>query len=275
MHPDPIQRPPPREPIFNLPPVIAAIVSGLLLIHLVVSNLDQRDSVDVLFTWGFVPGAWTLWLSPDRAETILRELLAAGDTRAQALAHFALSEAPSSVWSPVTYALLHGSWSHVLLNGVWLAAFGTPIARRLGTARFLALCLLTALGGSLAHWLTHSHDFTPMVGASAVVSGMMGAAAWFVFSRSASGGLIDQYAHLRPRETFAQLLRNRRTLTFFGIWFALNFLFGVGAAPLGISEGGVAWEAHIGGFIVGLALFPRLDPFPPQTPRPALFREGA
>ncbi|TVR08364.1 MAG: rhomboid family intramembrane serine protease [Salinarimonadaceae bacterium] len=275
MQPDPFHRPPAREPVFNLPPVIIVIAGALLLIHLLVSNLDQRSAVEVVFTWGFVPGAWTVWRDPGAADAILREILASGDVRARVSAQFALIEAPSSAWSVLTYALLHGSWSHVLLNCVWLAAFGTPIARRLGTARFLALCLATATGGPLAHWLFHSGDFTPMVGASAVVSGMMGAAAWFVFARSASGALVDPHAHLRPRETLQQMLRNRRTLIFFGIWFALNFLFGVGAAPLGISDGGVAWEAHIGGFLVGLALFPRLDPLPPPAPPPVYLREDA
>lgn len=275
MQPDPINRPPSREPAFNLPPVILAIAVVLLLIHLYVASIDQRDAVGIVFKWGFVPGAWTLWQSPDRADAILGDLLASGDAQARIAAQIALLEAPSSAWSLLTYALLHGSWSHVLLNVVWLAAFGAPIARRLGAARFLALCVATAIGGPLAHWPAHSTDFTPMVGASAVVSGMMGAAAWFVFARSASGALIDPNAHLRRRETLPQMLRNKRTMTFFGIWFALNFLFGVGAAPLGISEGGVAWEAHVGGFLVGLALFPRLDPLPPQGEPPTFFRRDA
>lgn len=272
MQPDPFNRPPPREPVFNLPPVILALAGALLLIHLYVANIDQRDAVWAVFTWGFVPGPWTLWRDPDGADAILRELLASGDMRARISAQIALLEAPSSAWSVLTYALLHGSWTHVILNVVWLAAFGTPVARRLGTARFLVLCLATAIGGPMAHWPAHPADFTPMVGASAVVSGMMGAAAWFVFAGSASRSLIEPQAHLRPRETLPQMLRNKRTLTFFGVWFALNFFFGVGAAPLGISEGGVAWEAHIGGFLVGLALFPRLDPMPPQADRPTFFR---
>jgi membrane associated rhomboid family serine protease len=89
----------------------------------------------------------------------------------------------------------------------------------------------------------------------------MGAAAWFAFSRSArSGGLIDGHAHLKPRESLSSLFGNRQVMIFFGIWFGLNFLFGIAATPLGLTDGGIAWQAHIGGFLAGLLVFPLLDP---------------
>ncbi len=264
MHPQHLSTPPPpREPLFNLPRIIIVICAVLIGIHLVVTLIGGRFAIETVFRYGFVPGSWTLWLDPQAEETLFERLIAGGgiDPRAVGLMRMALVDAPNSIFGPVSYALLHGSWSHVLLNVFWLAAFGTPVARRLREARFLLLCVATALGGTLAHWLTHMHDFTPMVGASGVVSGMMGAAAWFVFARSTyGGGLIDAHAHLRPRETLSEMVRNQRTMVFFGIWFALNFLFGVGAGPLGITEGSVAWQAHIGGFLVGLVLFPRIDP---------------
>ena len=266
MHQEPLSPPParpPREPLFNLPRLIVIMVALLVGIHAVISVLDQGTELGLIFGYGFVPGAWTLWLFPGAEERILDQILVNGavDPRAAALVRMGLIEHPNSLFGPLTYALLHGSWSHVLLNVFWLAAFGTPVLRRLGEARFLVLCAVTAFAGAGAHWVTNLHDFTPMVGASAVVSGMMGAAAWFVFARSPfGGGLIDAHAHLRRRETLAEMVRNQRTMVFFGIWFALNLLFGVGAAPLGITEGGIAWQAHIGGFLAGLILFPRIDP---------------
>lgn len=270
MQPEPIRPRSPREPMFNIPGIILVCIVALLAVHLLVSNLNGRAYIDAIFGYGFVSGAWSAWLWPDAIEVILeraRTAPAGTEGRELAIAHFALVEAPSGPWAPLSYALLHGSWSHLLLNVFWLAAFGTPVARRLGNARFLILCLLTALGGVLAHWLTHIYDMTPMIGASGVVSGMMGAAAWFVFSsHDRSGGLIDRYAHLRSRETFASMIRNRQTMIFFGIWFALNFLFGVAAGPLGITDGGIAWQAHIGGFLVGLATFPLIDPLSRRQP---------
>ncbi len=263
MQPEPFSPRPPREPMFNVPGIILASIAILIGLHAIVSNLDPRTYFDVVFGYGFVPGAWTVWLHPESVETILEQARSApgmADGMGLALAQFALVEVSSGPWSLLSYALLHGSWAHVLLNAFWLAAFGSPVARRLGTGRFLLLCLATALGGSVAHWLTHIYDVTPMIGASGVVSGMMGAAAWFVFSSSSGGGLIDRHAHLKRRETLASMIRNRQTMIFFGIWFALNFLFGIAAAPLGLTEGGIAWQAHIGGFLAGLILFPVIDP---------------
>jgi membrane associated rhomboid family serine protease len=139
-----------------------------------------------------------------------------------------------------------------------LAAFGTPVARRCGGLRFLALALAAAVGGAAAHWLAHPYSVMPMVGASAAVSGMMAAAARFMFGgglRSGWTGDFDQ-----PRSSLIGLLANSRAALFVGLWFAVNLLFGIVAAPLGITDASIAWEAHIGGFLVGLLLFPLIDP---------------
>ncbi len=247
--------------MFNLPGIILSISLLLIGIHFLVGSMDARSHIDLVFRYGFVPAAWSVWLMPEMLESVLRDAVAGGGA-GLAVARYALTEAGASPWSAVTYAFLHGSWMHVLLNVFWLAAFGTPVARRLGTARFLIFCAATAVGGSMAHWVTHLQDVVPMIGASGVVSGAMGAAAWFAFSSGRGGGLIDPSARFRPRQTLSSLLRNRQVLVFFGIWFALNVLIGVSAAPLGLTDGGIAWIAHIGGFLAGLAVFPLLDPVP-------------
>src|SRR5206468_12497283 len=68
----------------------------------------------------------------------------------------------ADVWTFVTYALLHGNWLHLGLNAVWLLAFGTPVARRFGAARFVALLCLTAAAGAVGHLLTHTGEPAPM-----------------------------------------------------------------------------------------------------------------
>lgn len=82
----------------------------------------------------------------------------------------------------VTYAFLHGSWMHILSNAIWMLAFGAPVARRFGTARFLVLGGVSAVCAALVHLAFHWGEPVPMIGASGAVSGFMGAAIRFAFT---------------------------------------------------------------------------------------------
>ena len=105
-----------------------------------------------------------------------------------------------------------------------------------------------------------------MVGASAAVSGAMAAACRFIFQPGAplgdgfGFGAGDGHDYTQPATPIARVLTDRRAMPFILLWFAVNFLFGIGAQPLGISDNPVAWEAHIGGFVAGLLLFGLFDP---------------
>ena len=161
---------------------------------------------------------------------------------------------------------MHGSWTHVLLNSVWLVAFGPPVARRFGGPRFLAFFALTAIAGALSHWALYQMDFAPLIGASAADSGLMAAATRFIFEPGGPLGSPQGYSlsageadPLRPAPPLSQLLRQRRPLGFIAIWMATNVIFGAGAQALGASDLPVAWVAHIGGFVAGLLAFPLFD----------------
>ena len=254
---------PPREPVFNLPAVVLASIVLLLAIHALGAALGPRGSFDIVLDFGFIPALWTMKLDPDAVREIARRALE-GDAldagRELGAARYILTQGSGGFWTPLTYAGLHGSWLHVGLNSLWLAAFGTPVARRIGPERFLWLCALTALAGAAAHWMTQPYDVTPMIGASAIVSGMMAAAARFAFSQPGRRGLPP---HLAPRLGLSEMLRNRTAMIFIGVWFAINLLFGAAAVPLGLAtDAGIAWQAHIGGFVVGLFAFPLFDPRP-------------
>jgi membrane associated rhomboid family serine protease len=257
--------PPPlraREPILNLPSIVAAIVLGLIAVHAARSYvLSEEFDFEFLFDLAAVPARWTAALDPFRADAILREAVEGFSGREalarQAFAQFVLSEGGAKPWTAVTYAALHGSWTHVLINSVWLAAFGTPVARRCGAVRFAALLLAAAFGGAVAHALVHPLSSVPMIGASAAVSGLMAAAARFVFAPREQGFAGQPAAW--PTQSFRELLRNRRAALFLAIWFGTNLLFGLIATPLGVTDASIAWEAHIGGFIVGLLLFPLIE----------------
>jgi membrane associated rhomboid family serine protease len=255
-----------REPILNLPAVVTATIAVLLAIHLIRELwLSPGRDFELLLDLAVVPARWTAAWDPSQVDAILRE--AAGEASGreaevrQALARYILSERDTKAWTALTYALLHGSWPHLLLNSVWLAAFGTPVARRCGAGRFLVLGALCAIGGAIAHALVHPLSAAPMIGASAAVSGWMAAAARFVFAPQ-SGGLgfgRTSEPHEHPLQALGELARNRSAATFLIIWFVMNLVSGLGAAPIGVTESSIAWEAHLGGFFVGLLLFPFFD----------------
>lgn len=67
-------------------------------------------------------------------------------------------------------------------------------------------------------------------------------------------------AYRRPAAPLSEIVRDARVLTFLGVWFGVNLIFGLIGG--GISEGAVAWDAHIGGFLAGLLLFRFFDPVP-------------
>lgn len=180
---------------------------------------------------------------------------------------FASGNAPgglaADLWSFVTYAFLHGGTAHIIFNLLWMAIFGSAVARRFGVVRFLILSALCAVGGALAHLLAYFGDAAPMIGASAAVSGHMAAALRFVFEPGGPLGAIrrsDARAYRVPAVSLVQSFQNRKVIAFTAIWFGLNLVFGLSNGAFGGGVGTIAWQAHIGGFVVGLILFPFLDP---------------
>lgn len=228
--------------MFNIPPVVVATLGAMGLVHAVRSLLlTPSADIDFLLRFAFIPA---------RYDPALTQGAVPGGWGAE-------------IWTFVTYALIHGDLTHLGLNAVWLLAFGSAVARRFGTWRFLTFTAVTAAAGAAAHLLTHPGDFFPVVGASASISGYMAAAMRFVFQ---AGGPLAALRPDRPRayrEPAAPLLvtlRDPRVLAFLGVWFGLNLLFGVGSISLGNGEQSVAWQAHIGGFLAGLLLFALFDP---------------
>lgn len=256
-----------REPIFDAPFVVIALAVLLLAIHAGMGLISDAWQDVVARDLAFIPGRLTVALWPDALQHLLER---ANDNpealRQAAMArHFHILQGGAKVWTLLTYAFLHGGWAHVGLNVIWLIAFGPPVARRIGAPRFLLLFVATAIAGALVHWAFDPLDFTPLIGASAGDSGLMAAATRFVFepggplggagySRSAPPG--DDFV---PAPPLTRLLAERRVLMFLAVWFLANFIFGAGAQTLGLSEGPVAWLAHIGGFVVGFLGFPLFD----------------
>ena len=163
------------------------------------------------------------------------------------------------LWSPVTYSLLHGSFQHLAFNSLWLAAFGTPVCRRIGEIRFVAFWIVSAVAAAGLHAAINWGEASVMVGASGVISALMGAACRFAFSSRlrVESGLPGREP---PLLSIPAALRDRTVMIFILVWFLGNVAIAVGLPLMGPESGAIAWDAHIGGFLMGFFGFRLFDP---------------
>ncbi|MBI4443087.1 MAG: rhomboid family intramembrane serine protease [Acidobacteria bacterium] len=143
-----------------------------------------------------------------------------------------------------TSMFLHGGWMHLIGNMWFLWIFGDNVEDRVGHLRFLALYVCGGLAGALTHILSSSQSTVPTVGASGAIAAVMGAYL-ITFPRARVLTLVPIFFFLTTVEIPAIFI-----LLY---WLLLQFLSG--AASLGLmDQGGVAWFAHIGGFLAGVPL---------------------
>lgn len=143
----------------------------------------------------------------------------------------------------VTCVFLHGGWLHFLGNMWFLAVFGRSVEGRLGHATFAALYVGTGIVAGLAHFVVNFDSVSPTIGASGAIAGVMGAYLW-MFPRSKVLTVIPLF-FLWPLVVFPAPL-------FLTIWFVMQFWNGTLSVTSG-EAASVAWWAHIGGFLAGLA----------------------
>lgn len=257
-----------RVPVFNMPGVVSASIGLLVAVHALREFvLPDAWDITLLLDLALLPGRLTVAMDPSQADA----LLAAASGRVSdpampdaylSFARYIVADPQAMPWTFATYALLHGSWMHVIFNSVWLAAFGSPVARRCGALRFGILALAGAVAGAVLHLVLDPLSLAPLVGASAGVSALMAAAARFVFQPApVNRGTAPpwQIPAPQPLQTIPELLRNRTAFVFLAVWLVTNFLFGVIALPLGADGTSIAWDAHLGGFAVGFFLLPLID----------------
>jgi membrane associated rhomboid family serine protease len=226
------------QPIFNIPGVVKGLLAILVAIHMV-----RWLAGDNIYIWSeavfsFIPAQVT----GNRQESL----------------------PGAAVWSFLSYAFLHGNWPHLLFNCLWLAVFGSVVARRLGAARFLLLSAFSAVAGAAAMLASYWGEAVPVVGASAAISGQMAAAVPLMYGSNA-GPSVAMRSDLSfvPALSPKRLLTDRRPLIFMIIWLAITLLTGATGMVGGDGENiNIAWQAHIGGFIAGLIAFYAFDQGP-------------
>jgi len=217
-----------NPPAFNVPGVIVALGTLLIVVHTAMIWVSDEQYREAILLFSFIPITYDLPLAE-------------------------LYEPAARYWSPLTYAFLHGDWAHLLVNGVWLLAFGSAVARRFGNTKFALFMVAGAVAGAGFHYIFHPMGNVPVIGASASVSACMGAAIRFAFK---PGGVTSDIVNT-PALSLVGSLKNRSIMIFVVIWFAINWVAGTGMLTPG--DAGIAWEAHMGGFLLGWLGFSLFD----------------
>jgi membrane associated rhomboid family serine protease len=165
-----------------------------------------------------------------------------------------LGPTPGSVYFTLfTSMFMHGGIAHIAGNMLFLWIFGDNIEDRLGHAKYLVFYLLCGVIASLAHVFTtgvfasqESSLLVPSLGASGAISGVL-------------GGYLLLHPKRRVTVILFRFLTQVPAYVAIGIWFAFQLISGLGMLGDGSQQGGVAYAAHIGGFLAGLILIKFFD----------------
>ncbi|MEW6536334.1 MAG: rhomboid family intramembrane serine protease [Candidatus Auribacterota bacterium] len=163
-----------------------------------------------------------------------------------------------------TSMFLHGGWLHIIGNMWILYIFGDNVEDRLGHIKYLIFYLICGVLSGMFHLATNWHSPLPTIGASGAIAGIMGAY-FFLFPHARVLVLFPIFFFIQIFEVPAYF--------FLGFWFLMQFFNG--AMSLGNASahiyGGVAWWAHIGGFLAGLYLVQMIIKNPPRVRKRSIY----
>ena len=149
---------------------------------------------------------------------------------------------PLPFWSTLlTSMFLHGGWMHLGGNMLYLWIFGDNLEKVMGAVRFLVFYLVCGLAASFAHIAFGAGSTIPAVGASGAISGVL-------------GGYLVLFPRNRVRVLTRGGIAHVPAIVVLGFWIFIQFINGLGSLAATTETGGVAYMAHIGGFIAGLVL---------------------
>ncbi len=151
-------------------------------------------------------------------------------------------------WLPlITSMFLHGGWTHLIGNMLYLWVFGDNVEDRMGHTGFTIFYLLSGIVASLVQVVAAPQSTLPTIGASGAIAGVLGAYL-LLFPRARVRTLIPLPFWLSVVSIPAVVV--------LGGWFLIQFFNGLASIGVSMQTGGVAWWAHIGGFVAGLVLMP-------------------
>ncbi len=205
----------------SFPVMTAALIALNGLAFLYELSLPQATLARLMNTFGLVPARLHL----DAPVLLLRD--------------------PAALVTLLSSAFLHSGWLHFLSNMWVLGVFGNNVEDRMGRGGFLSFYTLSALAANLLQALVYPHSRVPAIGASGAIAGVLGSYFLF-FPRARVLTLIPIF--------FIPWFIRVRAIVFLGFWFVTQLYAGLFSlrVPAG-TMGGVAWWAHIGGFLFGVA----------------------
>lgn len=235
-----------HQPMFNLPSVILGFVllsAGVFLGR--TYYLGDDAAATFLLTFGFTP--------------LRYQFLASGVAFPGGW--------PAGVWSAFTYVFLSNSASNLVFDMLWLAAFGTAVARRFGALRFVLFSVAAAVAGAALFWLISKDAQSLLTGPSFVVAALLGAAIRFIYAGGIGGIMsLGGDGWKRPALGIVEMWSNVQVLQLLGFIFAANTLFALLYASSGLDGRTLLLNGL--GYLVGIGLFSLFDPPAYRKPQP-------
>lgn len=208
-----------REPFLKAPASVLSLIGALVAAHVARMPLSTIASERVLNEYAFIP----LRYSPDAFQP--------GDWLERAIPF-------------VSYMFIHADIAHLVINCLWLLAFGSVVARRFGTGIFLVFFLICGVASAAFHLALNWDSPAAVIGASGAISGLMAA------------GIRMLNVPRRGTEARRGLtpVLSPQVLMFSVLWVAINLVAGLAGFAIGGEVQSIAWQAHLGGYFVGLFL---------------------
>lgn len=219
-----------------MPVVTMGLILANCAVFLYQIDLSPRAEMHFLYTYALVPA---IYGNPDMAR------------------HAGLD--PHNYWPLLTNTFMHGGWLHLIFNMWTLWLFGAPLEGRMSRMRYLAFYLLCGLVGSLGHLLANLSSTVPALGASGAIAGLLGA-----YARVFPGAKVTILLPI----IIIPFIFSVPAIAFTAVWFGLQLWQGASAMHDASGAGGIAWWAHIGGFLAGLLLATWMGARPWTSPPP-------
>lgn len=220
----------------------AVITILLILLNIAVFVLFQGFGTNENFTYAFATVPHEILTGKDVADAVSISDPVSGDP----IGKINLQPTPIPlILTLITSMFMHGGLAHLFGNMLFLWIFGDNLEHAMGSRKYLLFYLICGVAAALAQvfmtGVTNGNQYIPMVGASGAISGVL-------------GGYIMLFPHRQITVLLGYFVTRVPAFVALGMWFAFQFISGIGILGNDSQVGGVAYAAHIGGFIAGLIL---------------------